>query len=65
VIENWKLIFLSIVRKNSSNDQNVLGNDKKKNSIVGSMAIVNQTINVCLFKHIKMDGCNFGASCWF
>jgi hypothetical protein len=34
-------------------------------SIVGLMAIVNRTINVCLFKHIQMDGCNFGASCWF
>ncbi len=64
VIENWQLKFLSIVGKNSSNDQNVLGNDKK-NSIVGLMAIVNRTINVCLFRHIQMDGCNFGASCWF
>lgn len=30
VIENWQLKFLNITKKNSSNNQNVLGNDKKK-----------------------------------
>jgi hypothetical protein len=64
VIEIWQLKFLNIAEKNSNNNQNVLGNDQK-NSIVELMTIVNRTINVCLFRHIQMGGCNFGVSCWF